>query len=189
MAQKRAEDIVRTSGKRPRHHAYLARKGFAGRQWPTHADCLVVPVFRFPSRRLQSVQLIRPSGAKLFLEGGTARRGVYAAGAEDYRRRAVVCEGFATALTVRAALRRVKVRRPVVATFSDHGLRLAKDMAQSIVVADNDSAGVRAAKATGRPVVLPPKGQDLNDLMRSDGLDACIDLMRPLLRLTSRRSR
>jgi putative DNA primase/helicase len=52
------------------------------------------------------------------------------------------------------------------------------------VVADNDASGTgqKAAESIGLPWMMPDTiGQDFNDLHQSEGLGACVKLLRGLL--------
>jgi putative DNA primase/helicase len=97
----------------------------------------------------------------------------------------VLCEGYATALSIRAALAALKARYTLFVCFSAHNLgRLAKELPKGLVVADNDASGTgeRVAKETGWPYFLPPEvGQDFNDYHQATSLFKCSQALRSAL--------
>ena len=116
-------------------HEYLARKGFpahrgliAAREWPENCakrgptvrvGDLIIPVWHHRTGRLQLVQRIDAKGDKRFLPGGKAGGGVHRLGRGLAR---WYCEGYATGLSVQAALRRLYRRDEVVVCFSSQNL-------------------------------------------------------------------
>lgn len=181
-AQRAAEVVARC---RYDVHPYLERKGFPTAQGLIDGDGrLVIPMRPLGAyERVASVQWIDASGEKRFLPGGTAKGSVFkvGAGAEFW-----LVEGYATALSVRAALERLYRRATVVVCFSAGNLQHVAQLlgGRRFVVADNDASGTgqRAAQATGLPWVMPQQvGQDANDLHQASGLDALVGLMRRAL--------
>lgn len=80
-----------------------------------------------------------------------------------------LCEGWATALSIKMALEQMRFTDAVVCAFSDSNLvHVAPQIpGQKFVFADNDKsgAGERAAKATGLPYCMSDiQGYDANDL-------------------------
>ena len=90
-----------------------------------------------------SVQVISPrGGVKRFLPGSRVAGGRFELGSHRYSEHRWYVEGFATGLSVRAALRALSWRDSVVVCFSDFGvLRLAKGDARAYVIADHDHWG------------------------------------------------
>ena len=118
-------------------HPYLTRKGFPDAKGLVHDGDLIVPMRHYRDyHRLQSVQMIGPDGSKKFLPRGKASEAVYkiGKGAERY-----YCEGYATALSVRAALRHLYRDRhsEVWVCFSAGNLRKVARR-DGFVVADHD---------------------------------------------------
>lgn len=180
-AKVHARAIVARSSFLP--HAYLALKGFpseCGLVDPTDGR-LIVPMYdaAMYGRELVSVQRIAADGSKLFLKGGAAKDAVYHLGRGSTY---VLVEGFATALSVRAAM--VALYRPacVVVCFSAGNLvSVARRYPRALVVADNDESGTgeRAARSSGLSWVMPPDvGTDANDMHLRRGLPALCDLIR-----------
>ena len=88
-------------------------------------------------------------------------------------------EGFATGLSVRAALRSMYLDDAVIVCFSAGNL--AK-ISGTYVVADNDSSGTgqNAAQKTGLPWWMPPSTGDANDFHQERGLAALSQILRVL---------
>lgn len=166
-------------------HPYLARKGFADHVGLVDTDGrLVVPMRDIRDyRRINSVQWINGAGTKLFLPGGAAKGSVLmlGAGAEYW-----LCEGYATGLSIRAALEKLHRQARVVVCFSAGNLTYVASQTQGrrYVIADNDKSGTgeRSAAATGLPWAMPPHvGMDANDYHQQYGIKPLVDLVRGVL--------
>ena len=151
---------------KPDIHPYLAAKGFPeeiGNVWEHEgARTLVIPM-RLDGR-LIGAQLIDEQGAKKFLHGQRTKGASFVI---DAKGTPIFCEGYATALSIRAAMKAMKVRYTIYVCFSAGNM---KDVAQripgGIVVADNDpnSIGENVARNTGKPYWLSETlGEDFND--------------------------
>ena len=92
-------------------------------------------------------------------------------------------EGYATGLSVHAALRSVGLRASVLVCFSANNLEFIAPQlkGRAFVCADNDKSGTgeKSAQATGLPYCMSPiVGEDMNDLHARAGLMAvCAQLM------------
>ena len=123
----------------PPAHPYLVSKGFPQQAGLVLDSQLLVPMRHYRDyHRLQSVQMIGPDGSKKFLPRGKAWEAVYkiGKGAERY-----YCEGYATALSVRAALKRLYRDQHSEAwvCFSAGNIpNVAKSRRRSMVIADHD---------------------------------------------------
>jgi putative DNA primase/helicase len=166
-------------------HPYLARKGFPNQMGLIDTDGrLVVPMRDVRDyKRINSVQWIDGSGAKLFLPGGAAKGSVMmmGAGSEHW-----LCEGYATGLSLRAALAQLHRPARVVVCFSAGNLVHVASRLQGrcFVIADNDKSGTgeRSAAGTGLPWTMPPHvGMDANDYHQEYGVRALANLMRGVL--------
>ena len=166
----------------PSAHPYLVSKGFPEQGGLVHDGDLIIPMRHYRDyHRLQSVQMIGPDGSKKFLPRGKASEAVYkiGKGAERY-----YCEGYATALSVRAALQHLYRDRhsEVWACFSAGNIpKVARSSRRSMVIADNDESGAGewAAQQTGLPYWMPEEpGTDANDVMLSHGVEALADVIR-----------
>lgn len=165
-------------------HPYLVRKGFPNLLGLVHSDKLLVPVRDVTDySRVISAQLIDVAGEKRFLPGGRTRCGVYRIGvAPASARRVVLCEGYATGLSLHAALQRLPGPYSVVVCFSAGNLELvAEYFPGALVCADNDESGTgeKVARATGLEWRMPPEvGFDFNDLMLKRGVYAVTEILR-----------
>ncbi|GAA0492374.1 hypothetical protein [Pigmentiphaga daeguensis] len=184
-AAAKAQEIVRAC--RADRHPYLERKGFPNEEGLIDYDGrLVVPMRDVGNyQRVQSLQWIDAVGGKKFLPGGAAKGGVLVLGAtvgETW-----LCEGYATALSVRSALRYLHRPARVAICFSAGNLAHVAGLlpGRRFVVADNDASGTgaRAAESTGLPWVMPPTvGHDANDMHLDAGIPALAALLRDLAR-------
>jgi putative DNA primase/helicase len=169
-----------------RKHRYLERKGFPARTGLVHETKLVIPVRDVADyARVISVQFIAENGEKRFLPGGRARGGIHRIGCDPMRaKRLALVEGYATGLSIDAALQRLPGPHAVIVCFSARNMQLvAESFPRAIVCADNDESktGEEAAKATGLPWSMPPDvGTDFNDLHRSSGLHAVLEVLRAM---------
>ena len=177
-------------------HPYLARKGFPSVrglvQQGNHylGDSLVIadgdlliPMRCAETYGVKSIQSINADGDKKFYPGGAASATVFRLGPP--RAQATwYCEGYATALSVRAALERLYRRDSVIVCFM--ASTLPKVAKSGYVIADHDADGTgqRYAEKTGLPWWMPPEPGDANDVMLSHGVDALADELREMLRDT-----
>lgn len=170
-AAKRAEWILSQCSLET--HPYLERKGFKDERaniWKDGDRNLLVIPMRV-DRKIVGCQLIDEAGDKKFLRG---QRTSGAAFVIDARGDNVLCEGYATALSIRAALAAIKRRYTLFVCFSAHNMKtIALTLPGGFVVADNDASntGERVAKEIGWPYFMPPEvGQDFNDFHRAQSL-------------------
>lgn len=192
-------EIVRTS--QSGQHPYLERKGFPdelglihdapwrcfpanrlgealGRAMPEgDGPWLIVP--GRVGKKITTIQFIGPDGGKKNIlrgqMGGASHR--IATGRETW-----VCEGIATALSVRAALRLLGRSATVLSAFSASNVgKVAAAIPGAIVAADHDKpleqlhglgTGEFYARQSGRSWVMPPSMGDFNDLHSAEGLRA-----------------
>lgn len=116
---------------------------------------LIVPMTR--GKAVVSAQIIDGRGQKKFLKGYSVK-GCYWQNGSKPR---LTTEGIADALTI------ANMGYSVRCVFSAH--ELSKARKGSIVVADHDEVGIRAAVDSGCQFVVPPEpGQDFNDLFQQD---------------------
>lgn len=166
-------------------HPYLESKGFPEEManvWDNDGAKLLVIPMRI-GRDVVGCQLIGEDGGKKFLTGQRTSDAVFVM---DARGPNVLCEGYATALSIRAALSAMKKRYTLFVCFSAHNLgRTAKTVRQGLVVADNDASGTgeRVAKETGWPYFMPPTvGQDFNDYHLATSLFRCSQALSAAMR-------
>lgn len=184
VARELAEGMVKRASVMT--HPYLTAKGFPKETGLVLEDELLIPMREFSLyKQLNSVQRISAQGEKKFLFGGKAGGSVFFIGPLLAHERWLV-EGYATGLSVRAALRELHREAQVVVCFSASNLAhvgaLVKPLRPAaFVAADNDAsgAGEKAAMGTGLPWVMPTKvGDDCNDLHQREGVGALVKLIR-----------
>lgn len=160
-------------------HPYLVKKGFPDEKGYVFEGNLLIPM-RIDGN-LVGCQTIDPSGKKKFLYGQKTKG---ASAVFDNKGSIILCEGYATALSVRRYLKSHRCRYTIHVCFSAANLiEVAKKFSDCVVVADNDAVGVRSAKKTGRPYWVSPKvGEDFNDYELRMGANAD----RGLLKLVAR---
>jgi putative DNA primase/helicase len=158
-----------------RTHAYLEAKGFPDEQGSV-LNIENKPVLLIPMRvgkSLVGVQQIWEDGTKKFLYGQRTSGSTFTF---DNKGLNIVCEGYATALSVRAAMKQLKRRYTIHVCFSAGNMvRVAEGLEQGLVIADNDESGTgqKAAQEIGWPVWMSDVcGEDANDTHRRIGLFA-----------------
>jgi putative DNA primase/helicase len=140
------------------------------------------PMLIIPGRigqRVATVQFITPEGVKKNALGGAMSGAAHRIATG---RQTVVCEGIATALSVRAALRLLGVRATVLCAFSAANVaKVAKASPGALILADHDrpiehlnglGTGEFYARNTGLRWAMPPEPGDYNDWHQRDGLRA-----------------
>ena len=172
-------------------HPYLERKGFpdeASRVWviddpnePAPKRLLVVPMWC--DGHLVGAQLIDEQGEKKFLYGQISKGATF-----DMRAKGVtiLCEGYATGLSIRTVMNAIKLPYTIRVCFSAANVKeVSRSVEGGIVVADNDPNGVgeKAARDTGKPYwISPAVGEDFNDYHRRVGVfQAALSLKKILL--------
>lgn len=183
-ASRLARDMIMRASPGP--HEYLAAKGFPNATGFVLNGELLVPMWNMDAygKRLNSVQRIKPDGTKLFLSGGQVKWSIFAIGSGPDT---ILCEGYATALSVKAAVDHLYMRARVVACFSAHNLtHVAKHTrGRAFIVADNDQSGTgqNAAASSDLPWWMPPDvGHDANDYHQARGVAALASAINTLRR-------
>jgi len=163
-------------------HAYLDSKGFPelrGNVWRKEDQdpLLVIPMFH--GKELCGVQLIDIHGNKKFLKGQRTNDAVFTFDADG---RVYLCEGYATAASLRAVLAALKRKYTIHACFSAGNLgRMAKTLPDAFIVADNDASGTgqKVAQESGCKWWMPEEvGMDFNDLHKQLGTFKASQLFR-----------
>lgn len=163
-------------------HPYLVRKGFPGLLGLVADGKLVIPVRDVDDyARVISAQLVDENGEKLFMTGGRTKLGIHRLGAKAARK-VVLCEGYATGLSIDAALAKLPGPHAVIVCFSANNLeRVATKFPGAFVCADNDKSatGENAAIRTGLKWTMPYEvGTDFNDLHVNMGLHVLVERLR-----------
>lgn len=152
-------------------HPYLASKGFPGVKGRVDiGGRLLIRMEDVTTRKTVGLQAIEADGegwSKKMLKGMRAKGAVYRLGSSRDAETWLV-EGFATGLSVDAALRSLCVSAGVLVTFSAGNLVYVADKVRGrrFVYADNDvsRAGQEAAEKTGLPWCMSDTvGEDAND--------------------------
>lgn len=178
QAATRAGEMLRTAV--PGTHDYLIRKSLGAVQGLVLPDgALMVPMRNHLTNQLQGAQVIRwlPEERrfeKKMLPGMRAKGAVLRLGKG---REVVLCEGYATGLSIELAARSVGLNATVLVTFSDSNLvHVAQHVTGRVYTfADNDKsgAGEEAAKEAGFPYCMSEElGEDANDMHARAGLMA-----------------
>jgi len=156
-------------------HPYLEKKGFADEQgnvlWVEGKPVLLIPMRVAGS--LVGLQQIDADGGKKFLYGQRTSGATFTF---DNKGVNVVCEGYATALSVRAAMKQMKQRYTLHVCFSaGNMIKVASGLESGIVIADNDASGTgqEAAQKIGWPTWMSDRtGEDANDFHMRVGMFA-----------------
>jgi len=155
------------------YHPYLERKGFPDEQgnvWKTEDGLLLVIPMRV-GHQIVGCQIIREDGDKRFLAGQRTSGAYFCF---DNKGPNILAEGYSTSLSVRAAMKALKMRYTLYVCFSSGNLtKVAATLPNGFVVADNDlsRAGESAAIKTGFPYwISDVVGEDFNDFHQRLGL-------------------
>lgn len=160
-------------------HPYLRDKGLPDASGLVLADsALFVPMRNWKTNALQGGQAIRADGdswGKKMLPGMRAKGAVLKLGKG---REAILCEGYATGLTIEMAAKRLCLDACVVVCFSAGNLTHVGDLmpGRRYVFADHDDAGMKAAEKLPY-CVSPREREDANDLYLREGLMAVCKLL------------
>jgi putative DNA primase/helicase len=157
-------------------HPYLIRKGFPdkGLIWNS---LLVLPMR--VGQRLVGCQLIQEDGTKRFLSGQQTKG---ASLVIDNKGRNILCEGFATGMSVRRAMKHLRERYTIHVCFSaGNMLEIAKNLRDPLVIADNDSMGIATAKKIASVYWLGEAGEDFNDTEQRIGTQLAAESLRGFL--------
>jgi phage/plasmid primase-like uncharacterized protein len=164
-------------------HPYFSIKGFPEEKGLVIDDKLLIPMRNVSNNKLQGYQSIRWDASerkyeKKMLYGMRSRNAVFFLGERTAKEKWLV-EGFATGLTVRAALKSVGITAAVVVCFSASNMAQVADQlsGKRFIFADNDDSGTgqKAAAETGLPWTMSDiVGEDANDLQQSGGLFAVV---------------
>jgi putative DNA primase/helicase len=185
IAAMRAAELVRST--KPGPHDYLARKGFPDLDGMVDsAGDLIVPMRHLETNALLGAQVIHwddpeRKWVKKMLPGMKAKGAILRLGDKTASETFLV-EGYATGLSVLAALRSVGLRAAVLVCFSANNLEFVAPQVKGrvFVFADNDKSGVgeAAAKNTGKPYCMSPiEGEDANDVHVRAGLMPVVELL------------
>jgi putative DNA primase/helicase len=165
-------------------HPYLEKKGFKeeqGNVWKTDDGLLLVIPMRV-GHHLVGCQIIKEDGEKKFLFGQRTSGAYFCF---DNKGPNILCEGYATALSIRAAMKALKRRYTLYACFSAGNMKkVAATLPSGFVVADNDLSrtGQNTAEAIGWPYFMSEAVGDFNDLHQSTSLFKCSQALDKMFR-------
>jgi len=170
-------------------HPYLASKGFPdelGNVWTKNNERILVIPMRI-DKRLIGCQLINSEGVKKFLYGQTTKGATLTMNAKGLP---ILCEGYATALSVREAMIANNIKYSIHICFSASNMKfIAGKFPYCLIIADNDHShvGETTARKTGKPYWLSPAvSEDFNDFHKRVGLfEASQSLKKKLIEIGS----
>ena len=170
LAAERADITLRST--KMATHPYLMLKGFPELEAMVLEDKLLVPMRNVVTNKLQGYQQIywdEPNRKyeKKMLPGMRAKNAVFFLGDREAPE-AWLVEGYATGLSLHAALRSVGLKASVVVCFSASNMVAVADQIKGrrFIYADNDESktGEKAAESTGLPWTMSDTvGYDAND--------------------------
>jgi putative DNA primase/helicase len=100
----------------------------------------------------------------------------------DNKGRNIVCEGFATGMSVRRAMKHMRERYTIHVCFSAGNMvEVSKNLRDPFVVADNDLVGVATAKKIAPHYWVGEAAEDFNDTEQRIGTEAAADSLRKCL--------
>lgn len=163
-----------------KNHDYLQYKGLKDSiGLVNEQNDLLIPMRNLDSNDLQGLQVVRwlPEERKYekkMLPGMRAKGTVLRLGAK-HAQETILCEGYATGLSIDLAARLMRLSMSVLICFSDSNMVHVASMlkTKAFVFADNDvsQAGEKAAIKTNLPYCMSPiVGEDANDLHVRAGL-------------------
>jgi putative DNA primase/helicase len=154
-------------------HEYLNTKGFTDSEdmiWGHEGKKTLVVPMRVDGH-LVGCQLIELDGSKKFLYG---QRTSNAELVIDNKGVHILCEGYATALSIQAALKKMSRRYTIHVCFSAGNMKkVAVGLPDGLIIADNDQSGTgeRVAKEIGWEYWMSDVvGEDANDTHQRVGL-------------------
>ena len=166
-------------------HDYLKSKGFPedwGRVWVKDGEqILVIPMWI--DRDMVGCQLIKQDGEKKFLYGQRTSGAQFCI---DNKGDHILCEGYATALSIQKAMKSLKRPYTIHVCFSAGNMKRVAEGKRGLVIADNDASGTgeRVAKEIGWPYWMSDQvGEDANDFHMRVGLFKLTQSLTPLLNL------
>ena len=177
LASQRADVVLRSA--KMAEHPYLTIKGFPEAKGLVLDHKLLIPMRNVVTNKLQGYQEIwwdapNMRYEKKMLHGMRAKNAVLYVGDREAQE-AWLVEGYATGLSVHAALRSVGLKASVVVCFSASNLVAVADQikGKKYIYADNDLSltGQKSAEQTGLPWTMSDvEGFDANDDHKKTGL-------------------
>lgn len=176
-AAERAQELLKYA--KPDTHYYLNAKGLPDALGQVVETTLIVPMRHLHTNALQGVQLIdwvpeERRYQKKMNYGMRARGAVFRLGSHSALT-TILCEGYATGLSIEKAVRQMRLNASVLICFSDsnmvHVASMVKGRAYIFADHDKSQAGEIAAKKTGLPYCMSEiEGEDANDYHQRAGI-------------------
>lgn len=169
MAAKKAEAILKSATLQL--HDYLHRKGFPDEKGLVLSDgALAIPMRNVRTNRIQGFQSLKwvdMEWQKKMLPGMRAKYAVFWIGSRNAPE-VILCEGYATGLSIAQAVRMSGLNMAVVVCFSANNMVTVANQipGKKFIYADNDisKTGEEKAKETGLPYCMShAEGNDAND--------------------------
>jgi len=146
-------------------HEYLIKKGFPLLKGNVLDGSLLIPM-RI-NDELIGIQQIKPDGSKKFLYGQKTKGATLKI---DNKGRNIVCEGYATGLSVQRAMKALKQRYTIYVCFSASNMEyIGSQLNNPLVIADHDPVGIKCASKIAKNYWLGDFGMDFNDMEMRDG--------------------
>ncbi|MCE5294582.1 MAG: hypothetical protein LLF94_08225 [Chlamydiales bacterium] len=171
-AANKAKDIIRRSTITT--HPYLHYKGCTEQTGYVLGDNLYVPMQSVNGAIMgaQAIYLENNTWVKKMIPGMKAKGAMFILGNSQ---ESILCEGYATALTIFKALKRLYLNTQVVCCFSARNILTVSEIivGRKMIFADNDKSGTgqRVAKESNLPwIMADQEGWDANDIMVKKGL-------------------
>jgi len=181
---------------KPAQHPYLITKGFQHERAPVIDAASVLSIggkyllpqsggdraILVPARvgnRITSLQLIWEDGTKRFLVSGEMENAAFRLASGNF---IWLCEGYATGLTLRTALKALHRDDGVLCCFSAYNVKVVASglRGRRAILTDNDKpmpqfdglgTGEWYSRQANLPYLMPPQlGDDLNDVHMRDGI-------------------
>ena len=172
-AKAKSKAIFMMNNSKENTHPYLARKGFPLLSGAIWNGLLLVPM-RIDGK-LVGCQMIDADGGKKFLRGQITKG---ASLTIDNKGRDILVEGYATALSVREALKDAKKRYTIHVCFSAGNMvEIAKGKHDPLVIADNDKIGIQTARKIGQYWSSDKNDEDFNDAHQRGYIGNLIELL------------
>ena len=161
-------------------HLYLMKKRVKNHGLRQKNDLLIMPIYSTEGR-ITSYQSIAPDGTKKLMYGGRKKGSAFPI--PGSMNRVYIVEGYATGASVHEATGCMVIVAVDAGNLLSVAVSASKKYPNIIVCADNDKAGLDAARKveaeTGIPFIYPENisGTDFNDMASELGLSAVTDAM------------
>ena len=171
-------------------HSYLEEKGFKDEKGlvitTENRSFLVIPMYSVAADELTGCQYISEEEGMFHKRFAPCMRAEYAVHRIGRGKVNILCEGYATGLSLAKAVKMGCMDVSIVVCFSAGNMVKVAKLIGDVVAADNDKSGTgeRAAQSTGLPYLMPEiVGQDWNDVHLSGGIFNVVQAVRQMVKL------